>query len=301
MERKELVEKLDVISKRYKEVVAIKQKIASYKPEDNYKRQVILPNFPDANGDANRQLILLKEVEHSSNEANASVKQVYERVFPVPKEPIPKKFSENDSSSGLGCAAFIALGVGIFFALGGIFGSGSAELLAWTRPIIFTIAGISVGIFGVLLVANLIKQKTLKIKENKRKKELDEQNNEAREEYERELCEYKQKEQAFFDAYWDWRAVYLEALDEEKRIKTQIELDRQAGVKEIEANELLPAQEKLNEANDLISDEYLPAIDTITSLIRSGRADDLKEAINLHEEILYRERQMQFEKEKEEQ
>ena len=281
LEKSELLEKLNVISERYKDVAAVKQKMDSYKPEDIYARQVEVPSFPDANGEPNAQLILIEEVEHSSNEAGTSVQQVYERVFPVPTEPIKKEFKKKDAPKGLGCAAVIALGVAIFFALGGIFGSGSVELLAWARPIIFTIAGVCVGIFGILLVANFVVIGIFNKKEDNRKIELEEQYKQAYQNYEYELYEYRQKEQAFFDAYWDWRTIFLEAVEEEERVAAQLEIDRQEAVAEIERTEFAPLKEKLDEVNDLVSDKYLPYIDKIIAFIKDGRAVTVQEAVNI--------------------
>ena len=283
LEKSELLEKLGVISERYKDVCTVKQKMDSFVPEDIYIRQVEVPDFPDANGDKNAQLILAKDVEHSSAEAGTSVQQVYERVFPVPTEPIKKEFKKKDAPKGLGCAAVIALGVAIFFALGGIFGSGSAELLAWARPIIFTIAGVCVGIFGILLVANFVVIGIFNKKEDNRKIELEEQYKQAYQNYEYELYEYRQKEQAFFDAYWDWRTIFLEAVEEEERVAAQLEIDRQEAVAEIERTEFAPLKEKLDEVNDLVSDKYLPYIDKIKALINDGRASNVQEAVNIIE------------------
>ena len=118
--------------------------------------------------------------------------------------------------------------------------------------------------------------------------------------HQEELDLYREREQAFLSEYLDWREAYLEHLNEEEGIKAQLEIDKGLLIKELEESELEPALAKLNEANDLTSEEYLPVIDKLISLIKSGRADSLKEAINLHEEILFKERELRLEREKEE-
>ena len=131
---------------------------------------------------------------------------------------------------------------------------------------------------------------------------------EKEEKYEQDMIKYqtlmnshKLLKADFLEEYAKWRVLYLKRVKEEEKIEEKLEADRLTMVKKIEDEEFIPALNDLAEFNDLITTEYLPAIDVIIDLLKSGRADDLKEAINLYEDILYRERQLQLQREQEEQ
>ena len=119
-------------------------------------------------------------------------------------------------------------------------------------------------------------------------------------EYQSLLTSYKLSRADFLEDYSAWRDAYLKSEEEERDIRRKLELDRLAEVNRINEEEFVPAVQELAENNNLLATEYLPAIDTIIKFLKSGRADNLKEAINLYEEILYKERQLQLEREKEE-
>lgn len=120
-------------------------------------------------------------------------------------------------------------------------------------------------------------------------------------EYESECTSYKLRRQDFLDAYSEWREDYIKHLREEEGIEEKLEEDRTREIRKIYDTQYVPAKDKLDACNDLITEEYLPVLDFIIDLIKSKRADDLKEAINLYEEIVYRERQLKLQREKEEQ
>lgn len=119
--------------------------------------------------------------------------------------------------------------------------------------------------------------------------------------YEEATEAYKENLQQFLESYPQWRETLLKGVQEEIDITQKLEEDREAGRQKIFEEEYLPAETALNEANNLVTEDYLPVLDIIIDLLISGRADDLKEAINLYEDIAYRERQLELEREKEEQ
>ncbi|MBQ7768042.1 MAG: hypothetical protein IJ403_04085 [Oscillospiraceae bacterium] len=119
--------------------------------------------------------------------------------------------------------------------------------------------------------------------------------------YQDALPSYEQAKATFLQDYTKWREIYLAHLAEEARIEEQLEKDRLAGQKKIYAEEYTPAQDYLESCNNLLTEKYLPAADVLIDLLRSGRADDLKEAINLLEDMLYRERQLELQREQEQQ
>lgn len=312
LSKDQLIERLGEISSRYDEVVAIREKMDRLVLDDNYQRKVILPDFPKKDCPINKSLI--KTIDHTSPEsATKNVQAIYEKEITPPKKPQePKKEvfkapSKPSAIGGLKALAGFALAVCIFFLLGSAC-SNVSETTAWTIPIMYIIAGIALVVSGVSLVISLIAQSDSLKKEKIAHDEFDREQeaildkyNEQLSRYEDELEKYKQGERAFLNEYLEWREIYLEHLDEEKQIKALMEEDKQKARREIEANELLPALALLHEENDLVADEYLSAISQIKALIQNGRADSLKEAINLYEELLYKERQLTLMKEQEEQ
>lgn len=308
MNKNELVEKLNLISQRYKDVCAIRERINNVVPNDSYQRNVVLPDFPEVNGDKSSALLLKNTVEHKGEGALEGAKLAYESVCPLPKKPQePKKLElkKPDKPRIIKTLTGVfgtTLAISIFCLFCGIsiIGSQWGNILT-----IMSIVGALLSLVGLVatFITGLV---VIKIKERVAKSKLEsdqnaqaEKYNEEVSKYQLELNEYRQREQAFLNEYLSWRGAYLEHLAEEERISAQLEIDKKAIIKEIEEGELILALDKLNEVNDLVGEDYLPSINTITSLIKNGRADSLKEAINLYEELLYKERQLQLEREKE--
>ena len=315
LNKSELIKRLEDVSRLHGNVQAIREKINAFAPKDSYERKV---RVPELIGTPSRQIskdLIEKAVDHKNPESAAkAVSAVYETVYEVPREPqkpsaqafTPPK--RPGAIKGLRVLGGFSIGAGIFFLFGRLFGyfTPSTE---WTRSVIITAAVFSAIVAACAFAASFIvqaislgKEQLAKNEYDKYRAALDEKHNERLAMYERELWQYRQEQQAFLNEYWEWRAIYLEHLEEEESIKALLENDRQEAIKEIERNELLPAIEMLNEVNcDLVSSDYLPVICEITSLIKNGRADSLKEAINLYEELLYKERQLKLLREQEEQ
>lgn len=311
MSKNELIEKLNVISQRYDDVCRVREKINAITPVDNYQRNVAVPSFPEVGGEESRQL-LINTIEHKGKDALDSAKIAYEGVCPPPKEPqkpkeaVFKSPPKPKSQGAFSALSIVSIFISLFFFAGLIFSNFTPEII-WTVYVI-----VAIGVFFALvaimcLVAHLAIMLFAKSKEKIAKERFENEQALVMEKYSEELRKhqeeldlYRESEQAFLNEYLDWREAYLEHLNEEEGIKAQLEIDKGLLIKELEENELEPALAKLNEANDLTSEEYLPVIDKLISFIKSGRADSLKEAINLHEEILFKERELQLEREKEE-
>ncbi len=312
--KEELLIKLEAISRLHKKAIAIKEKMNNFEPEDNYERKVEVPEFPlDVNNKYDEGVlnILVYDVEHTADDAMEYISKYYDSAY-HPKKPAEFKkptYKGADTKTSLEkqrklrLISNIGLGVSIFFLLGAIVGtSDTPEAL----PAILIIA--------LLGAAAFVGGKFLGKKEKEAENRLEA---EAKAEYDREIVKLEQQynntiklyedecnnyipvREAFFKEYTDWREVYLESLKEEAEIEELLEKDRQAAVEKINDEEFMPVLNDLAELNDLVTEEYLPALDVIIDLLRSGRADDLKEAINLYEDIVYRERQLQLEREKE--
>ena len=314
MNKNELIDKLNLIAECYDESCAVRERIKSIVPEDNYQRNVVVPEFPDVDGNLTSKHLLKSTIEHKSEDVIKSAKLAYKSVCPLPKEPRAqeketfKKPSKPVLLTTFSSLTIVGVIISLFFFAGSIFslGSISPETL-WTIPVIIALglffaflSAIFLMAFFVVLIINTIKVRHAQAKFNEEQKSKEEMYKEQLSQYQEELDAYKEKEQAFLNKYLAWREVYLEHLDEEARISAQLEIDKKALMNEMEERELAPVLAKLNEVNDLTSEEYLPVVGKLASFIQSGRADNLKEAINLYEENLYKERQLQLEREKEE-
>lgn len=307
LSRKELIQKLETISALYNKTVAIKEKMDAYTPDDNYERKVTVPRFPGVFQDERARATFRDRVDHTDPDALELMSQCYDNVF-SPKRPIeppkprfnaPSNYDNEKSQKNIGCFSYAMIGLFVC-ALIGHFDS--------KDKITLCIAAAAVALFILLRIIIIAKKDAAKKKVSKARAEHDKKINEITVQYnntlkayEGECTAHKSKRKVFLSEYLGWRKIYLESVAEENEISAKLEEERLAAVSKIKAEEFVPALDELNSTNDLISKEYLPAINVITDLIRSGRADDVKEAINLYEDILYRERQLQLEREKEQQ
>lgn len=308
----ELISKLEAISVLRDKALSIKQKMENFVPEDIYERKVVVPVFPGEYKSDDEREEIENSIDHSENNAIEQMAESYDRLY-APQKPVEPKIKEFEYRTDVATTnkqtkwklySYISGGVSGFFFLSIILGTADG---AW-----FTIFAIS--IIAALLCLFFRNKLKNEIEAEKKKKEealfaytehknkLTEEYQEKLESYESEYAAYQLRRQDFLDEYVNWREIYLESEDEEAQIEEQLEADRVAAVEKIRADEFTPAlQEVVEVNNDLITNEYLPAIDIIIDLLKSGRADDLKEAINLYEDILYRERQLKLQREQEEQ
>ena len=303
-EKNQLIEKLEAISILRDKALSIKDKMNNFVPEDNYERKIVVPAFPEG-------LNWEKVINHSKNDATEKIANQYDSHYAPkkPEQPKIKDFEYIESSeytskqSKLGCISYAAAGIGAFFLLSLIIGS--AEGAVGTIIVITLIAAAVFALLRYKIYTEKnaeAKKKAVALNEyNIRKDELWKDYNEKGKRYETELVSYEAKKKAFLVKYADWRKIYLESDAEENDISTKLEADRVAAVEKINTEEFQPVLQDLAVLNDIVTVDYLAAVDIFVDLLKSGRADDLKEAINLYEEMLYRERQLQFEKEKEEQ
>ncbi|MBR4950827.1 MAG: hypothetical protein IKZ23_02625 [Clostridia bacterium] len=310
-EKKALIQKLEAISELNDRASAITRKMKTYTPEDNYEREVIPQFFPGDFDSSEERLDLESSIDHSDEDAIEQMASEYDMRYAPrkPAEPRVKEFeyrqdSESQSKQAkFGCFSYIAGAIGAFFLLSLIIGSAEGA--------VGTIATIAI-IFASLFVffrykIKLIQKEVDENKANALEVYTDQKNTimfdyeEKLRNYESEAEAYAQTRENFLQQYSEWRESYLECQAEEREIAKKLEADRVAGVEKIEAEEFNPVIQEMASINDIIAIEYLPAIKIIIDLLKSGRADDLKEAINLYEDIVYRERQLQLEREREQQ
>lgn len=313
LNKNELVAKLEEISVLYHKVLSIKHKMDDFEPEDNYNRKIKVPAFPGEDECGEEREILESEVDHKYEDAMEQMAEAYDDMYhpKKPTEPVKPSYTGADTQKSkakqrkLRLISNIGLGIAIFFILGAIVGtSDTPEAL----PAILIIAALGAAAFvGGRLLGKKEKQVEDKL-EAEAKAEYDRKiatlNNEYKntiKAYEDECKAYAPIRQTFLNKYADWREVYLKSLAEEEKISDLLEADRQAAVSKIESEEYTPALMELAEINDILTPDYLHAVDIIIDLLKTGRADNVKEAINLYEEMLYRERQLKLQREQEEQ
>lgn len=314
--KRELIEKLKIIGELWKQTLAIKNRMNTFVPEDNYERKITVPTFPGTYKSEKERQALASKCDHTSPKAVELMRALHTQAYAPkkPQKPDIKEFKapdatheENDKATKYGCMSIIGAVIAIFFALG--------CLSILTQPdVISTIpVAIVLSVIGVLVYL-FAKYKTNSIKATQKKRTADalaeyNRNKEAAianynanmSKYEADTKAYEEARESFLNKYLEWRKIYIEHLNEEKEIRAKLEEDRLAGVAQIEADEFNPTVLALVKTNDILANEYLSSIDTLIDLLEGGRADDLKEALNVYEEMLYRERQLKLQREQEEQ
>ncbi len=302
-DKNELIAKLEKISELYSDTVEIATEIKNFTPEDNYKRKTKKPKFNALPDEGFEDII-----DHESPDAEEVMALGYEKAM-APKEPVKPiieefKESAKPDTKNMGCLSWVGLIGAGFIVVGGI-----NDPSVFTMPLSYVIIAVFLGLF--IFAKFKIKQEESRAK-NKNEEALKNYNKNKADilaKYDSDLKAYKENCDAFtiekekvMKEYKEWRKKYLAYLNEETEIEEKLKADRALAVNRMFEEKFTPAKTKLDEYNnELIAEEYLPSINVIISLLKSGRADDLKEAINLYEEIVYKEKQLQLEREKEEQ
>jgi len=307
----ELIAKLEKISALYDVAIEKKNEMNNYEPDDNYDRSIIVPSFPGEFEDDVRERFE-DDIDHSDEDAIDQVSEMFDDSF-LPtqpqqlnygKKPENAKENANNTKQKLGCLPIVAIFIAFCVLVGGgLFGDDATTKIINVVLIIACAIAVGYFVFKLMAAKKADEQETaVKIQEYESEKvKKTEKYNQDMAEYQSSMNSFKLLKADFIEEYTAWRKIYLEHLKEEAEIKEKLEADRAAGMKKIRETEFQPALDELNSFNNIITAEYLPVIDTIIDLLRSGRADGLKEAINLYEEIEYRERQLKLEREKENQ
>lgn len=312
--KKELTARLQKISDLYTHTLAIQSEMDNFVPEDIYQRTIQLPPFPGAFANEKHRQMWKDKLDHTYEGAVDIAERTHREVYAPkqPEKPMQKVFTPVwDSAHEAQIKKYsyrfgMALAIGAFFLLGTFLGIDESNSDA--LPVIFTIIA-ACGLSALLFKS---KEKAVKTEAEQKIAQAMQEHNAQQEAqmaeytqkmqaYENDRAAYEQKLAKFLEDYAQWRLIYIQSVNEEAQITEKLEADRVAGVKKIYEEKMIPAQNALKVENDLVPQQYLPVIDTLTDLLISGRADDLKEAINLYEDIVYRERQLALEREKEEQ
>lgn len=313
LQKNELIGKLKEILALYEHAVAIRSEMDTLEPEDNYERTVVVPQFPGEYDSERQRQIWRDKLDHTYEDALGIAERTHREVY-GPKEPEKPKLTAfkkpedrelKEKIEKCKIRSYIGAGVGGFFLIGII--SCLADDSYSALPVVIALALIGVAAFVFfLLKGNKAKAAEEKLvaealaAHNRQQEELKAEYAKKMKAYESECAQYEGQLETFLEDYRDWREIYLQSIEEEAQIEKKLEADREAAVERMRQEQYVPALEKLEDSNDLVSVEYLSALSVLIDLLVSGRADDLKEAINLYEDLVYRERQLQLQREKEE-
>lgn len=311
MSKNELIAKLEEISALYANIEAIRVEMNDFISEDHYDRQIVVPPFPGEYKSEKERKAWQNRINHDKDNAVKMMGAAYEKAF-APKKPVkpnigkrpePEPALVNELKKKQGWIPLVAGGVAACALLSGGLFYGETDTFIGIIVILLACAAAGLFYYTKLRRAKEADKEVADIMI----RTYEENKVEAEEKYARDMETYTAGQTAyllsksnFLEEYTAWRDVYRTHLREEEEIEEKLEADRVAGVNRIYEKQYVPAQKKLEESNDLIAAEYLPVLHIIIELIKSGRADDLKEAVNLYEELVYRERQLKLQREQEE-
>ena len=290
LSKSDLIAKLQGISELYKEAEAMKAKATQFQPAENDSNQAPNePTFPgEYHNDAERSLwehaVLL---HHIPNAAEEMEKYYREQCCPQYKAPVyqdPTPAAENNKLELFGK---VCLGSGVvsLFLIGGALSVDGGFSIALV-PILICVALFAGSLFKFCKKLKVVKENITIAKAEHEKVVAA-----AEAEHAKKMKQYEAEKEGFMKVYAQWREAY-HSYEVEKMCKTtQWESDRKAGEQKLLSELYIPALKKLEAANDLVSEEYLPVLEDIIDLLCTNRADSLKEAINLYEEISDREKQ----------
>ena len=296
-DKNELIKKLKEINEAYREKQRIKARMDDPQVEDTYERKCKA----------------LKKPEKPDN-MTEPIKPHITPMKPVSKEEFSKsefketvKYIKSHILKGVLCIVLLLLST-VFL---GMMYSAYNVVLA-----ILHVIGFAVLTF--LYVKPLIPCVKADIADNNRRKtdeayrayvaELEEKERKRIEEAENKYAEEMRVYSAYkieYDKYLKELDKYNKSLDEvdkeEKEIKQKIEEEKKKKAESIKQKEYIPASEELERLNDVISDDDLPDLGKLISLLEKGRADTLKEAFSVLEDMKYREEQRRLAEERERQ
>jgi len=308
-----LISKLERISQLYDKVMSITHKIKVFQPQDNYERKIIVPPFPGEYKDNSEREKLKNSINHTSKNAAEDAAKKFSKLFAPrkPNRPSKDKFYEHHDEKAektqkrVGCFSYVFLAICIVFILNII---GYRESSPEVINIMLNCAYVSGGLFVLFFLIKRFSKFKVGLANKEKKKNYDKKESDKIDTYEGKMDAYNKKMKVFevvlsefSEQYAKWRLIYLEHLKEEKEIAAKLEKDKIDGKERIRQQELIPAENSLNNTNDIVPEQYLSALDEIIELLQSARADSLKEAINLYEEILYREKELELQREIEQQ
>ena len=172
-QKKELITKLEKISALYKNTVKIQAEMDEFVPEDNYKREVIVPAFPGDFQTEEERAVWTDRLDHTGAEAPEVAEQAHRRFYgpQKPEKPKIKDFEKpedrelrNKQTKFNGLSKIFA-GIAIFFFLGTLLNLNDEYSVLPTLIIITVLAAVAFLFFGYMV-------KKLKAEEAKKEAEV---------------------------------------------------------------------------------------------------------------------------------
>ena len=121
LSKTELVSKLEEISLLHKKALVVKNKMNNYQPEDNYVREIIVPQFPGDLDDDDKEY-LETGINHKDEDAIEEVMESYDD-YSAPRKPVEPKFESFREpcveTKSIGCLMFGGL-FAVAIALGSL-------------------------------------------------------------------------------------------------------------------------------------------------------------------------------------
>ena len=274
MEKNELIKKVKKINDIYCESQSVLYEIENVSVEDNYERKIKVPSEPNCPTE------VFKPTKYYRSKGDLISLEDYFKKLPI----------------GFGIASVVQVGV-YFAAKSGIDGSGdSADQIQtgftnFTKIVLF----ILIGVCALFLVINLLKVFKALLGYSSYVDSVDRKYNDDLAKYNK----YVQEKDIYNKKLENYNEILKQHEDEEESISSKIEEEETKLANSIRAKKYNPLIEKLEKENDgIIGDIYYPDLSLIIDLLESGRADSIKEAINLVEDIKFKERQLDLEREK---
>ena len=231
--------------------------------------------------------IYKKSLEAQNKIENVKVKDNYERVVVVPEEPACPLEVEEPIKEIKTKSEFVNEILGPFFVAYMVLGLMFASFIA-LRNVAVTI--FSVVLIGISITCHVLMSKKRALKYDDYVENTNNQYKEDLNAYKEYLTEVKlyNKEINTYN-----RQLKLHE-EEEKEIRHKINEEENRIKEEIIEKEYDPLVEKLEKENDgIIGKKYYEDLLDIIDLLESGRADTIKEALNLFEDI--KQKNIQFE------
>ena len=273
-EKKEIIKKLKIINDTYCESQSVLDEIENISVEDNYERKIEVPSKPDCPS------VVCEPTKHYKTRHELLSNEKYFKKLPI----------------GFGIASIIQLII-YFAAKSGINGSGSnadqiqTGFTSFTKIILF----ILIGVCASFLVCNLLKVIKVLRSYNAYIDSVDREFNNDVAKYNK----YIQEKKLYNEKLAKYDEILRQHNEEEELISLKIREEETKLANTIKKNKYDPLIKRLEKENDgIVGEKYYPDLSLIIELLENGRSDSIKEAINLVEDIKFKERQLELEREK---
>lgn len=277
MEKTELIQKLKRIRAAHSDVKGVQARIQSATAKDTYERKVKVPKAP----------VEPRRVAKPKKEVTSLKSFAYYGV----------SYFES-AIKRLGIAVIVEFVVWLAVRLGvENDGSEADAVQIGVANFFLVVLLLTVGAIGACVGINLYRWM-------KKRAEYPAYLEQVERDHQARMKKYNDSEERYA-AYLAEKEEYDEIVSaaerEEEKIAAQLKKDLQVITDKMRESELKPALKRMEEENGgLINDSYYADLPQIIELLEMGRADSLKEALNLLAEIKHKENQLAMQRAQEE-